>query len=67
LTKLWKQVDEIQETRTLAVSGSSGGLYLYLPKALCELYGIIADDQIKVTMCAHIKRDHVAEEKGDLE
>jgi len=67
LTKLWKQVGEIQETRTLAVSGSGGSLYLYLPKALCELYGILAGDQIKVTMRTHIKRDHVAEEKGDLE
>jgi hypothetical protein len=61
----WRTVEAIDETRTLAVSGSGGGLYLYLPKPLCELYSIVAGDQIKVTLRAHIKRDYAAEEKGE--
>lgn len=65
MTKLWKMVGEIQETRTLAVSGSGGGLYLYMPKRLCETYNIIAGDQVKVTMRTHLKRDYAAEEKGE--
>lgn len=65
MIKKWKEVGEIGETRTLAVSGSGGGLYLYLPKPLCELYSIVAGDQIKVTLRAHIKRDYADEEKGE--
>lgn len=65
MIKKWKESGDIGETRTLAVSGSGGGLYLYLPKPLCELYKIVAGDQIKVTLRAHIKRDYAAEEKGE--
>jgi hypothetical protein len=63
--KRWKEVGEVNETRTLAVSGSGGGLYLYLPKPLCELYKITAGDKIKAVLRAHYKRDYAEEEKGE--
>jgi hypothetical protein len=65
VTKKWKEHGEINETRTLAVSGSGGGLYLYLPKDLCALYNVNGGDKIKATLRAHYKRDYSEEEKGE--
>lgn len=57
----YKPVGEIKEIRTLRVSASGRGLYLYLPKSLCEQYDIIAGDRIKVQLKEHYKRDWGAE------
>lgn len=65
MIKQWKESGEINETRTLAVSGSGGGLYLYLPKDFCELYHITAGDKIKAVLRAHFKRDYPEEETGE--
>jgi hypothetical protein len=64
LIKKWKEAREINETRTLAVSGSGGGLYLFLPKTFCETYEINGGDQIKVSLRALFKRDYVTEGSG---
>ena len=61
MRKIWKPVKEIQETRTLNVAGAGGGLYLHLPKDLCELYGINGGDTIKVQLRSLYKRDYEAE------
>lgn len=65
MSKKWKRVGEIKENRTLRVSGSGAGLYLFLPKKLCETYDIISGDQIKVKLGVHFKRDYDREEKGE--
>lgn len=64
MRKKWKQVSEIKELITLSVSGSGGGLYLYLPKKLCELYDINGGDRVKVQLRGLFKRDYGAEENG---
>jgi len=46
----FERIGEIKETHSLAVSQRGGGLYLYLPKGLCEVHGIWAGDRIKATL-----------------
>ena len=62
MRKKWKQTREIKELLTLSVSGSGGGLYLYLPKKLCEQYDIIAGDRVKVQLRDLFKRDYAKED-----
>jgi len=57
MTKKWKFTREIKELLTLSVSGSGGGLYLYLPKKLCEQYDVTAGDRVKVQLRELFKRD----------
>jgi len=60
--KKWKHVREIKELITLSVSGSGGGLYLYLPKKLIEQYDINAGDRVKVQLRDLFKRDYQNED-----
>jgi len=62
MVKKWKVVREIKERRTLNVSSHGRGFYLYLPKDLCEVYGIIGGDRIKAQLLELFKRDYDAEE-----
>jgi len=64
MRKKWKQAREIKELITLSVSGSGGGLYLYLPKKLCEQYDIIAGNRVKVQLRELFKRDYDGERGG---
>ena len=62
MVKKWKIVKEIKERRTLNVSTHGKGLYLYLPKDLCEVYEINGSDRVKVMLLELFKRDYDAEE-----
>jgi len=64
MVKKWKVVREIKERRTLNVSSHGRGLYLYLPKDLCEVYDINGGDRVKAQLLELFKRDYEAEEKG---
>lgn len=55
MPKVWEKTKEINEQRTLAVSASGRGLYLYLPKDFCQLHGIAAGDRILVKFLTHFK------------
>jgi len=46
----FEKIGEIRETHSLRVSQQGEGLYLYLPKGLCEVHGIWAGDRIKATL-----------------
>lgn len=61
MRKKWKHSREIKELITLSVSGSGTGLYLYLPKKLCEQYDINAGDRVKVQLRELFKRDYANE------
>lgn len=63
--KLWKVVREIKERRTLNVSSHGKGLYLYLPKDLCEIYGINGGDRVKVQLLELFKCDWAEEEQEE--
>jgi len=65
MVKKWKVEREIKERRTLNVSSHGRGLYLYLPKDLCEVYGVNGGDRIKAQLLELFKRDWAEEEKGD--
>ena len=65
IVKKWKIVKEIKERRTLNVSTHGKGLYLYLPKDLCEVYEINGSDRVKVMLLELFKRDYSEEEKGE--
>jgi len=65
MVKKWKVDREIKERRTLNVSSHGRGLYLYLPKDLCEVYGICGGDRIKTQLLELFKRDWAEEEKGE--
>jgi hypothetical protein len=49
-------IGQIQETHALPVSARGDGLCLYLPKAFCELHGIIAGDRLKVQIRDHYRQ-----------
>jgi len=65
MNKKWKVVREIKERRTLNVSTHGRGLYLYLPKDLCEVYEINGGDRVKVQLLELFKPDYSEEEKGE--
>jgi hypothetical protein len=52
----WEKVDVLKEVQTLPVSARGAGLCLYLPKDLCEVYGLIAGDMLKVQMLDHFRK-----------
>ena len=45
-----EKIGTIGETRTLKCSNRTGTLYLYLPKALVDLYGLLGGDMVKVKL-----------------
>jgi len=57
----FEKIGEIRETHSLRVSQQGEGLYLYLPRGLCEVHGIWAGDRIKATL-----RDHYRPRKGNV-
>jgi len=63
MVKKWKETREIKEIRTLNVSTHGRGLYLYLPKDLCEIYEINGGDRVKVQLRSLFKRDYEGEGK----
>jgi len=46
----FEEIGNVGESRTLRVSASGRGLYLYLPKELVEMHGILAGDRIEVKL-----------------
>ena len=52
----WEIIGKIYEITTLPVSARGDGLCLYLPKDLCNLYGLIAGDRVKVTLNEHFRK-----------
>jgi hypothetical protein len=65
VVKKWKVVREIKERRTLNVSSHGRGLYLYLPRDLCEVYEINGGDRVKVMLLDLFKRDYSEENTGE--
>jgi len=55
-------VGKIGESRTLRVSVRGGGYYLYLPRDVVEVYGILAGDRVEVKL-GRIYRPKIPEEE----
>jgi len=55
-------IGKVGETRTLRVSCRGGGYYLYLPRDLVEVYGILAGDRIEVKLGRIYRPKRVEEE-----
>jgi len=55
MTERWEKIGEIRETHSLRVAGRGNGLYLFLPKGLCEVHGIVAGDRVKVQLRDHFR------------
>lgn len=49
-TERYEKIGDIGLTLLLNVSARGGGLYLYLPKDLVEVQGILAGDRIEVKL-----------------
>jgi hypothetical protein len=62
----FEKVGEIRETHTLKVSARGDGLCLYLPKALCEVHGIVAGHRLKVQIRDHFRPKNPDAEEGVL-
>lgn len=52
----WEKIGILRETQTLPVSARGAGLCLYLPKDLCEVYGLISGDMLKIEMRDHFRK-----------
>jgi len=52
----WRLLNDIKETVTLSVSARGNGLAIYLPKDLCDVYGLIAGDRIKISLRDHFRK-----------
>jgi hypothetical protein len=52
----WERINVLKETETLPVSARGAGLCLYLGKDLCEVYGLLAGDMLKVEMLDHFRK-----------
>jgi hypothetical protein len=55
MSQTYEKIGEIREMITLQVSARGEGLCLYLPKQLCETYGIIAGHRLKVMIRDHFR------------
>jgi hypothetical protein len=62
MVKEYDKIGEVRETHSLRVAGRGNGLYLFLPRGLCEVHRIIAGDRIKVQL-----RDHFRLKNPDAE
>lgn len=56
-TTEWNVVGKVNELITLPVSARGDGLCLYLPKDLCNLYGLVAGDRLKVHLLEHFRKE----------
>jgi len=45
-----EEIGKIGETRTLRCAQRGGGLYLYLPRDLVEIYDLMGGDRIEVKL-----------------
>jgi hypothetical protein len=52
----WERIDVLKEDQTLPVSSRGSGLCLYLPKDICEVYGLISGDMLKIRMLDHFRK-----------
>jgi len=52
----WENIDKLKEVQTLPVSARGAGLCLYLPKDICDVYGLIAGDMLTVRMLDHYRK-----------
>jgi hypothetical protein len=52
----WEKIDVLKEVHTLSVSARGAGLCLYLPKDICDVYGLIAGDMLKIQMLDHFRK-----------
>jgi hypothetical protein len=57
----WDVLGKVDELITLPVSARGDGLCLYLPKDLCQLYGLIAGDRMKVALREHFRKRRTEE------
>ena len=57
----WDVLGKVDELITLPISARGEGLCLYLPKDLCQLYGLIAGDRMKVTLKEHFRKRRTEE------
>lgn len=55
MNKEYEQIGVVKETHSLRVSARGDGLYLYLPRGLCEVHGIMAGDRVKVQLLEHYR------------
>ena len=62
MSKEYEKIGDISETRTMRVSMYGSGLYLYLPKAVVELYDVMAGDMVKAKLMT-VFRPKTLEEK----
>jgi len=60
----YEKIGEIKEVITLQVSARGNGLCLYLPKQLCETYGVAAGHRLKVVIRDHFRPMPSEREKG---
>jgi hypothetical protein len=58
----WERIDVLKEVQTLPVSSRGSGLCLYLPKDICQVYGLIAGDRLTVKMLDHYRKIREQEE-----
>ena len=66
MLKEYEKIGEIRETHSLRVAGRGNGLYLFLPRGLCEVHGIIAGDRIKVQLRDHYRLKNPEAQMGVL-
>lgn len=59
-----EKIGKIDETRTLRCAQRGGGLYLFLPKDLVQIYDLMGGDRIQVKL-GEIYRQPKDEQEGD--
>lgn len=52
----WENIGKLKEVHTLPVSARGAGLCLYLPKDICDVYGLISGDMLTVKMLDHFRK-----------
>jgi len=64
MSQAYEKIGEIKEVITLQVSARGNGLCLYLPKQLCETYGVAAGHRLKVVIRDHFRPMSSEQGKG---
>lgn len=67
MLRMYEKIGEIREELNLRVSARGEGLYLYLPKSICEVHNLLTGDRIKAKLTDHYRqqRDVRVEEDED--
>lgn len=66
MLRMFEKIGTIGETLNLRVSARGEGLYLYLPKSICEVHGLLTGDRIKAKLTEHYRQQrdiHVEEDE----